>query len=60
METTWCREFERLQSLVAEAGGNVSIESARPAGQYPLKVLADIVAQPTDIEVAATRQISRQ
>jgi hypothetical protein len=60
METIWCGEFERLQSLVAQAGGNVSIESARPAGQYPLKVVADIVAQPTDVEVAATRQISRQ
>ncbi|MHC2255745.1 hypothetical protein ACVILK_005437 [Bradyrhizobium embrapense] len=38
METIWCGEFERLQSLVAQAGGNVSIESARPAGQFPLKV----------------------
>jgi hypothetical protein len=59
METIWCGEFERLQSLVAQAGGNVFIESARPAGQYPLKVVADIVAQPTDVEVAGTRQISR-
>jgi hypothetical protein len=60
METIWCGEFERLQSLVAKAGGNVSIESARPVGQYPLKVVADIVAQPPDVEVAATRQINRQ
>jgi len=60
METIWCGEFERLQSLVAKAGGNFSIESARPVGQYPLKVVADIVAQPPDVEVAATRQINRQ
>jgi hypothetical protein len=59
METIWCGEFERLQSLVAQAGGNVSIESARPAGQFPLKVVADIVAEPADVEVARTRQIIR-
>lgn len=59
METIWCGEFERLQSLVAQAGGNVSIESARPAGHFPLKVVADIVAQPADVEVARTRQINR-
>lgn len=59
METIWCGEFERLQSLVAKAGGNVSIESARPVGQYPLKVVADILAKPADVEVAATRQINR-
>jgi hypothetical protein len=41
METIWCGEFERLQSLVAQAGGNVSIESARPVGQFPLKVVSD-------------------
>ncbi len=60
METIWCGEFERLQSLVALAGGNISIESARPAGQYPLKVVADIVARPTDVEVVASRHIDRQ
>jgi hypothetical protein len=59
METIWCGEFERLQSLVAQAGGNVSIESARPAGQFPLKVVADIAAQPAEVEVARTRQIDR-
>ncbi len=42
METIWCGEFERLQSLVAQAGGNVSIESARPVGQFPLKVVSDL------------------
>lgn len=59
IETIWCGEFERLQSLVAQAGGNVSIESARPAGQYPLKVVADVVAQSADAEVVRTRQINR-
>ncbi|MGY3472265.1 hypothetical protein [Bradyrhizobium ottawaense] len=58
METIWCGEFDRLQALVAKAGGNVSIESARPVGQYPLKVVADTLAQPADVEVAATRQIN--
>jgi hypothetical protein len=59
METIWCGEFKRLQSLVAQAGGNVSIESARPAGQFPLKIVADVVAQSADVEVAAARQSNR-
>lgn len=42
METIWCGEFQRLQSLVAQAGGNVSVESARPVGQFPLKVVSDL------------------
>ncbi|MCS3893289.1 hypothetical protein M2171_002422 [Bradyrhizobium japonicum USDA 38] len=60
METIWCGEFERLQSLVAKAGGNVAIESARPVGQYPLKVVRDLAAYPADIDVTATRHLSRQ
>ncbi|RTM14471.1 MAG: hypothetical protein E6R08_01370 [Nevskiaceae bacterium] len=55
METIWCNEFERLQALVAKAGGNVSIESARPVGQYPLKVIADLVNHATDVDIATTR-----
>jgi hypothetical protein len=39
METIWCSEFERLQTLVAKRGGNLSIETARPIGQYPLKII---------------------
>lgn len=60
METIWCGEFERLQSLVAKAGGNVSIESARPVGQYPLKVVEDLATRPADVDVAGTRYLSRQ
>lgn len=59
METIWCGEFERLQSLVAKAGGNVSIESARPVGQYPLKVVADLATHPADSDAIATRQRTR-
>jgi len=55
METIWCNEFERLQALVAKAGGHVSIESARPVGQYPLKVIADLVNHATDVDIATTR-----
>ncbi|MBI5263862.1 MAG: hypothetical protein HY852_18795 [Bradyrhizobium sp.] len=40
IETIWCGEFERLQALVAKRGGNLSIETARPAGQYPLKIIS--------------------
>ncbi|MCS3695031.1 hypothetical protein ABIF07_000229 [Bradyrhizobium elkanii] len=41
METIWCGEFDRLKALVAKAGGNVAIESARPVGQFPLKIVSD-------------------
>jgi len=41
MEEIWCGEFERLKALVAKAGGSVAIESARPVGQFPLKVVHD-------------------
>jgi len=41
METIWCGEFERLQALVAKSGGSISIETARPVGQFPLKVVSD-------------------
>ena len=55
METIWCSEFERLQSLVAKTGGNVSIESARPVGQYPLKVVADLTVRSADDDVTSAR-----
>jgi hypothetical protein len=41
METIWCGEFERLQTLVAKRGGSLSIESARPVGQFALKTVHD-------------------
>jgi hypothetical protein len=41
IETIWCGEFERLQSLVAKDGGHLSLESARPIGQFPLKLVED-------------------
>ncbi|MET4763759.1 hypothetical protein ABH975_006836 [Bradyrhizobium ottawaense] len=41
METIWCGEFDRLKALVAEAGGNVTMEFARPVGRFPLKIVSD-------------------
>ncbi|MDA9399844.1 MULTISPECIES: hypothetical protein [unclassified Bradyrhizobium] len=41
METIWCGEFDRLKALVAKAGGNVTMEFARPVGQLPLKIVSD-------------------
>lgn len=60
METIWCSEFERLQSLVAGSGGSVVIESARPVGQFPLKVVADPGALPAGDEDAVSRYRARQ
>jgi hypothetical protein len=59
METIWCGEFERLQSLVAKRGGKVSIETAQLVGEYPLKVVADLAAQPADSDAITTRQRTR-
>ncbi len=60
METIWCSEFERLQSLVAKEGGSVVIESTRPVGQFPLKVVADPGAVRGNEEVDIARYRTRQ
>jgi hypothetical protein len=44
LETIWCGEFDRLKAQVAKAGGDVSIEFARPVGQFPLKIVSDPAA----------------
>jgi hypothetical protein len=59
LETISCGEFERLKELVAKAGGYVSIESARPAGQFPLKVVADLL-QAAKSGLSADSSISAQ
>ena len=60
METIWCGEFQRLQSLVAKSGGSLSIESARPIGQFPLKVVSDPGARTVDADdVIVTRHLTR-
>jgi hypothetical protein len=60
IETIWCGEFERLQSLIAKDGGHLAIEHARPIGQFPLKVVED--QQRTDRDndaVKVARQLPR-
>lgn len=60
IETIWCGEFERLQSLIAKDGGRLSLESAHPIGQFPLKVVEDrLIAAETDIGVKTTRHLPR-
>jgi hypothetical protein len=39
IETIWCGEFSRLQQLIDQAGGNLSIERALSIGQIPLKYI---------------------
>ena len=59
METIWCGEFERLKSLVAKNGGSVSVETARPAGQFPLKVvLGPTLSQDSDVVDRSHRTLS--
>jgi hypothetical protein len=60
MEAIWCSEFGRLQSLVAKAGGSVVIEGARPVGQFPLRVVADLGVVPAGDEGAIARYRTRQ
>lgn len=59
METIWCGEFERLQSLVGKSGGRLSIESARPVGQFPLKVITDLGASHVVDDVTTIRHLTR-
>jgi hypothetical protein len=60
IETIWCGEFERLQSLIVKDGGRLSLESARPIGQFPLKVVEDkLSVTETDIEVNKSRHLPR-
>ncbi len=59
METIWCGEFERLQSLVGKSGGSLSIESARPVGQFPLKVIPDLGTSHDVDDVTTIRHLTR-
>lgn len=60
IETIWCGEFERLQSLIAMDGGHLAIEHARPVGQFPLKVVEDKQGTAGDNDaVKVTRHLPR-
>jgi hypothetical protein len=60
IETIWCGEFERLQSLIAKDGGHLAIEHARPVGQFPLKVVEDKKGTAGDNDaVTVTRHLLR-
>jgi len=60
IETIWCGEFERLQSLIAKDGGHLAIEYARPVGQFPLKVVEDKEGTAGDNDAAkVTRHLLR-
>jgi len=45
--------------LVAKSGGNLSIESARPVGQFPLKIVPNLGASHVADDVAVTRHLKR-
>jgi hypothetical protein len=52
--------FERFQSLVAKSGGSLSLESARPVGQFPLKIVPDLNASHITDEVKTSpRHLTR-
>ena len=60
IETIWCGEFERLQSLIAKDGGHLAIEQARPVGQFPLKVVEDKYGTAGDNDaIKVNRQLPR-
>jgi hypothetical protein len=49
METVWCSEFGRLQTLVASSGGGIEIEHALPVGATPLKQIEDTKREDTEL-----------
>ena len=60
IETIWCGEFTRLQSLIAKDGGSLAIEHARPIGQFPLKLVEDKYGTAGDNDVVTTpRHLNR-
>jgi hypothetical protein len=60
IETIWCGEFTRLQSLIAKDGGSLAIEHARPIGQFPRKVVEDKYGTAGDNDVVTTpRHLNR-
>jgi hypothetical protein len=60
IETIWCGEFERLQSLIAKDGGSLAVEHARPVGQFPLKLVEDALnVAEADADVEVTRHLPR-
>jgi hypothetical protein len=60
IETIWCGEFKRLQSLIAKDGGSLAIEHARPIGQFPLKLVEDKYGTAGDNDVVTTpRHLNR-
>jgi hypothetical protein len=60
IETIWCSEFTRLQSLIAKEGGSLAIEHARPIGQFPLKLVEDKYGTAGDNDVVTTpRHLNR-
>jgi hypothetical protein len=60
IETIWCGEFTRLQSLIAKDGGSLAIEHARPIGQFPLKMVEDKYGTAGDTDVVTTpRHLNR-
>jgi hypothetical protein len=58
IETIWCSEFERLQSLIAKDGGSLAIEHARPIGQFPLKLVEDNLGAANE-DVTKSRHLLR-
>src|SRR6185312_8367596 len=60
METIWCEEFDRLKALVAQSGGSVSVEMARPVGRFPLKVISGPTSgQDSDVAERSHRTLTR-
>jgi hypothetical protein len=60
MEAIWCGEFERLQALIAQAGGDIKLEKALAVGAVPIKVIQDLKVQDTSpIEVSELRRMQR-
>lgn len=57
IETIWCGEFEKLQSLVGETGGVIAVEKAIPIGVAPLKTIEAIPSSivETDVEMPIAR-----
>lgn len=39
MENIWCSDLEKIKTIVAEEGGDISIVKAKQAGEIPIKIV---------------------
>ena len=59
-ETSWCAEFDRLKSIVAELGSRIEVQRAVAAGAVPVPTVAISGGTAPDDATRARRPLRRR